>query len=608
MSVNLLARRHSSYLPSQTDYSLYENQYMTTKALGSGTITFTIPAAINASAVVSVSYRKNGGAWTTTANSSSAVTISVNVVTNDVIEWKADATRFAASNSSGNYSHFNSTCQCNIYGNILSLLYENEFINKHTLKTNVTNAFNSIFNGWTNLIDASNLILPITEVSANYGTNMYACMFKDCTSLIYPPNELPEITALSGLSSVYVQMFEGCTSLIKCPDMDWGVLGNCNNATFASMFNGCTVLSQNIPNKIEVEEFSGTGNNSGLFRWMFQNCTHITTIPSLIIHNYTGAGTHVNHGVFNQTFRGCISLIDISNKTLSILNNSNCDSYYDFISVFCDCTSLQKTPLIKIPETHKFTFNRAFERVMSLTDLYLDIDTIYSTNTVTEEPFYIMFANTGETGSGSAYRGHNSMLHLYGAVNSASAFSNSHGIWGVTSSGSTGYAGWSPYWTVVEDSTARTLYLEDFPEAIDDYDMSDDHDSRNYESFVIDSIKFPDRHSTDTYFYNGDTITINDRVYHIWVPADVSWNGGLIYSESNFTLLTDTADFKRLVPQCLEQLNMSGQLDFRKYGNLLGANFSSLYAILSNDSIYKTGAEAHNLNYQLLSVEDRYVQ
>lgn len=451
MSNLLLCRHHPAEIGDTNDYSLYENQYMTTEALGSGTITFIIPAAIGTSPVVNVSYRKNGGAWTTTANSSSAVTISVNVVTNDVVEWKADATRFAASNSSGSYSYFSSTCQCNIYGNILSLLYADEFINKYTLKTDVTNAFNSIFREWTNLIDASNLILPVTEININDGTNMYACMFKGCTSLIYPPSELPEITALSKLSSVYVQMFEGCTSLIKCPDMDWGVLGNCNHGTFYQMFNGCTALSQNIPDKIEVEEYSATGNYTGLFRAMFQNCTHITTIPSLIIHNYTGANTNINHGAFNATFYGCTSLVDVSNKTLSILNNSNCDSYYDFYYVFAACTSLEKTPLIKIPETHKCTFSKAFEGVRNITDLYLDIDTIYSTATVADEAFYLMFTSTGKTGSGSAYRGNNSMLHLYGAVNSASAFSNSHGIWGVTSSGSTGYAGWSPYWTVVTE-------------------------------------------------------------------------------------------------------------------------------------------------------------
>lgn len=588
----LLIRRHSA--GQKLDCSLYENQYLTIKALGSGTITFTIPAAINASPVVSVSYRKNNGAWTTTANSSSVVTISVSVVTNDVVEWKANATRFASGNSSGSYSYFSSTCQCNVYGNILSLLYEDVFINKYTLKTDVTNAFNSIFSGWTNLIDASNLILPVTEINVNDGTNMYACMFKGCTSLIYPPGELPEITALSKLSSVYVQMFEGCTSLIKCPDMNWGVLGNCNHGTFFQMFNGCTALSQNIPNKIEVEEYSATDGYTGLFRSMFQNCTHITTIPSLIIHNYTGANTNSNHGAFNSTFRGCTSLIDISNKTLSILNNSNCDSYYDFYYVFVGCTSLQKTPLLKIPETRKNTFDRAFENVRNITDLYLDIDTIYSTNTVADESFYYMFVNTGTTGNPSAYRGNNSMLHLYGTVNSASDFDNCHGIWGVTTSGSTGYAGWSPYWTVVAEQTAITLYVDDFAEGCTD--LWDGHGQWN-QHLVDDFITRPDRAGVDTYIYTGNTITIGNRVYHIWRQADVSWNDLNNYSYET-TILTTTADYERLYSQSLYGGYENRSLDYQEVD--FGITNTTLYTMLQDDSVYM------NLNtgeFQIVKVE-----
>lgn len=602
---NILQRIHTESFGDTIGRAHYNLEYMTTEALGSGTITFTIPASIGTSAVVNVSYRKNNGAWITTANSSSDVTISVNVVTNDVVEWKANATRFAAGNSSGNYSYFSSTCQCNIYGNILSLLYADEFINKYTLKTNVTNAFNSIFNSWTNLIDASNLILPITEISTNDGGNMYACMFKDCTSLIYPPNELPEITASSALSSVYVQMFEGCTSLIKCPNMDWGVLGNCNHGTFYQMFNGCTALSQNIPNKIEVEEYSATSSYTGLFRSMFQDCTHITTIPSLIIHNYTGANSGSNHGAFNSTFRGCTSLIDISNKALSILNNSNCESYYDFYNTFIGCTSLEKTPLLKIPETRKNTFLRTFENVRHLTDLYLDIDTIYSTNTVADEAFYTMFANTGTTSSGSAYRGNNSMLHLYGTVNSASAFSNSHGIWHVTTSGSTGYAGWSPYWTVVEEQITKTIYIDDFPEGCSD--LWDGHGLWNQQA-MEDVIYRPERFNVDTYVYDGDSLQIGNKVYYIWRPANVSWNSLTPDQGASgiYTILTTTVDYKRLYSQSLIGAVDNGTIEYRNLD--FGVNPTALYALLVDDSTYRDITSLRSNNFHIVNLSTTNIE
>lgn len=603
MSVNLLARRHSSYLPSQTDYSLYENQYMTTAALGSGNITFTMPSKVGTSYLTNVSYRKNGGEWTTTTNSSSEVVVTVSVVANDIIEWKGNGKRLCGGGAYTSASRFGGTVQFNVYGNAMSMLWGDDFIGQTQFPDTARERVMQGLFYQSSVVDASNLVLPATHLS---NTHAYMGMFSGCTSLVYPPAELPKPESSVTLELTYIAMFDGCSSMIRCPDMNWeGALGTCKNGTFYKMFYGCTALTDNIPNKIEVQNYTASTSGYQIFRMMFQGCTHITTIPSLIIHNNNSTLTGTDNGPFYYAFYGCTSLVDLSNKTLAIENSTN-TSGYEFYYTFAACTNIEKSPLIRVPETHKATFYRMFDGgTRKITDLYLDIDNVYTDGTASNGAFYYMFVNTGITVAGnSAWNNRQGqMLHLYGDITTSSAFSTSYGIFGTAST-----AGWSPYWTVVEDSTARTLYLEDFPEAIDDYDMSDDHDSQNYESFVIDSIKFPDRHSTDTYFYNGDTITINDRIYHIWVPADVQWNNGLIYNNMNFTLLTDTADFKRLVPQSLEQLNRLGQLDFRVYSNLLGAEFSSLYAILSNDSTYMTGTTAHNLNYQLLTVEDRYVQ
>ena len=129
MSINILARRHSSYPPSQTDYSLYENQYLTTEVLESGgTITFTIPSAVNTSKVTNVSYRKNGGEWITTANSSSEVIITVNVDADDIIEWKGDATCYCGGGTFESSSHWGGTASFDVYGNLMSMLYNDDFI------------------------------------------------------------------------------------------------------------------------------------------------------------------------------------------------------------------------------------------------------------------------------------------------------------------------------------------------------------------------------------------------------------------------------------------------------------------------------------------------
>lgn len=599
---NILQRLHTESFGDTMGRAHYNLEYLTTKALGSGNITFTIPSNVGTSYLTNVSYRKNGGEWTTTTNSSSEVVITVSVVANDIIEWKGNGKRLCGGGAYTSASKFGGTVQFNVYGNAMSMLWGDDFIGQTQFPDTARERVMQGLFYQSSVVDASNLVLPATHLS---NTHAYMGMFSGCTSLVYPPAELPEPESSVTLELTYMAMFSDCTSMVRCPDMNWGVLGTCKNGTFYKMFYGCTALTDNIPDKIEVQNYTASTSGYQIFRQMFRGCTHITTIPSLIIHNNNSTITGADNGPFYHVFYGCTSLIDLSNKTLTIENSTN-TSGYEFSYTFAASTNIEKSPLIRVPETHKCTFYRMFDGgTRKITDLYLDIDNVYTDGTASNGAFYYMLVNTGGTGAGtSAWNNQQGqMLHLYGDITTSSAFSTSYGIFGGAST-----AGWSPYWTVVEESTARTLYLEDFPESIDDYDMSDDHDSREYESFVIDSIKYPDRHSTDTYFYNGDTITINDRIYHIWVPADVSWNDGLFYSDMGFALLTDTADYKRLVPQCLEQLNMLGQLDFREYGNLLGANFSSLYAILSNDSIYMTGTDAHNLNYQLLTVEDRYAQ
>lgn len=599
---NILQRLHTESFGDTMGHAHYNLEYLTTKALGSGNITFTIPSDVTTYNLTDVSYRKNGGEWTTTANSSSEIVITVSVVANDVIEWKGSGIGLCGGGVYTASSRFGGTVQFNVYGNVMSMLWDDDFIGQTQFpNTSRERVMQGLFYQ-SSVVDASGLVLPATHLS---NSHTYMGMFSGCTSLVYPPAELPEPDSTVVLNLTYISMFENCSSMLRCPDMKWeGVLGECKNGTFYKMFYNCTALTDNIPNKIEVQNYTANATGYQIFRQMFHMCTHITTIPSLIIHNNNSTITGVNDGPFYYAFCGCTSLVDLSNKTLAIENSTN-TAGYEFYYTLSTCTNIEKSPLIRISETHKGTFQRMFDGgARKITDLYLDIDNVYTDGTASNGAVYYMFVNTGNTTAGtSAWNNQQGqMLHLYGDITTSSAFSTSYGIFGIAST-----AGWSPYWTVVADSTARTLYLDDFPQSIDDYDMSDEHGEQDYESFVIDSIEHPENHTIDTYFYNGDTITINDRVYHIWVPADVYWNYGLTENSMNFTLLTDTADFKRLISQSLYQLNMNGQLNFRDYSQLLGANFSSLYGILSNDSMYMTGTGAHQQNYQLISVEDFYV-
>lgn len=101
-------------------------------------------------------------------------------------------------------SYFGGTAQIKVYGNIMSLIYGDNFINQVVI--NKEAIFYELFwECWDTLIDAQNLILPAIELS-NY---CYCEMFKNCTNMIKAP-EIPNISPAMGS---FVDMFLSCNSL-----------------------------------------------------------------------------------------------------------------------------------------------------------------------------------------------------------------------------------------------------------------------------------------------------------------------------------------------------------------------------------------------------------
>ena len=115
-----------------------------------------------------------------------------------------------------------------VYGNIMSLVYGDDFIGKTTI---YDRNFQNLF-AHTDLTSAKNLILPATTIKLN----AYDGMFKGCTLLTAAP-ELPA-TTLEGYC--YKEMFYNCTSLTKAPVLpattvpSWGYYG---------MFKDCSLLN-----------------------------------------------------------------------------------------------------------------------------------------------------------------------------------------------------------------------------------------------------------------------------------------------------------------------------------------------------------------------------
>ena len=125
---------------------------------------------------------------------------------------------------------FNITQSCNIGGNIMSLLFNDDFEDKTDL-TGYDAAFGSLFLQQP-IVDASELILPATTLSMV----CYAAMFDGCTSLTTAP-ALPATTLADGC---YTGMFRSCTSLRTVHGLPAPVL---TDQCYAVMFQHCSNLS-----------------------------------------------------------------------------------------------------------------------------------------------------------------------------------------------------------------------------------------------------------------------------------------------------------------------------------------------------------------------------
>lgn len=225
----------------------YSDQYFTIKALSSGTISlYPPPSSYN-----DLAYSKNGKRWVYINPDS---TYSIQVSLGDKIRIKCVTTAYMTLIK-------DSSCQYEVFGNIMSLLYGDDFKDKLIIQTAYT--FSNLFYGSHNLLNAKNLILPATILTEC----CYYRMFCNCSNLTVAP-ELPATTLAR---SCYYEMFCGCTSLTAAPVLPATTLvDSCYN----SMFRRCTSLT-------ETPQLPVTTLAYYCYNQMFQGCTKLNKITML---------------------------------------------------------------------------------------------------------------------------------------------------------------------------------------------------------------------------------------------------------------------------------------------------------------------------------------
>jgi len=185
-----------------------------------------------------IEYSLNAGPWTSITSTSSGVMI--NVSQGDNIRFrgtnnvycngnKTQYSGFGLGESGTNGDYVSNAASFNVEGNIMSLIYGDNFINQTSFPSGTYNLC-SLFKK-AKVVSAENLILPVTILTEA----CYRAMFSWATNL----TKAPALPATTLAKFCYWYMFES-TAITTAPDL---LAETLVNSCYGSMFTGCASLN-----------------------------------------------------------------------------------------------------------------------------------------------------------------------------------------------------------------------------------------------------------------------------------------------------------------------------------------------------------------------------
>ena len=254
----------------------YLKKYLTLTAETAGTFSFKIPSVVTPSILSSVSYSlDNGSTWVTTSNTNDEITITTpSVSAGDKVLWKGIGRATSkASMSSSNASTFGSTCKFSVSGNIMSMIYGDNFRGRTTLPSTYT--FQALFLDNINykyyLTSAENLKLPATTMTEG----CYFLLFQKCQNM----TKAPQLPATTLAKWCYAQMFQDCNKLIESPKLPAKTLAQ---GCYMVMFSNCKALKKIEMLATDISAGSCLNNwvNGVASSGTFIKATSMTSLPS----------------------------------------------------------------------------------------------------------------------------------------------------------------------------------------------------------------------------------------------------------------------------------------------------------------------------------------
>lgn len=320
---------HRVVKPSYTPLP-YDQQYLTFDIISGGTIGW---KNFDDATPKQIEYSKDYGSTWIPITSTSAGTI-FNVAAGDKIMFRGNNDAYGETGSK--YTSFSSDgALFNISGNIMSLMYGDNFAGKNTFNDDTLSyIFANLFYG-TGVVNASNLILPASALT-DY---CYSSMFNGCTSI----TSAPALPAMTLADRCYGNMFQGCASLASAPELPataltsecyYYMFSNCRSLTTAPalpattlaincycyMFHFCTGLTQ-------APVLPATALTNYCYQGMFILCTSLSQAPAL-------PATTLTIGCYNQMFYYCTGLTSAPELPATTLTD------YCYYGMFDNCRSL----------------------------------------------------------------------------------------------------------------------------------------------------------------------------------------------------------------------------------------------------------------------------
>ena len=256
----------------------------------------------------------------------------------------------------------------NLAGNIMSLLYPDNFSNAFSLSRH-DYAFVNLFENCTGLYKIISDILPARTLS----NSCYSRMFYNCSNLISVPETLlpalnlydncyhamfyncvnlsntPKLPANQLFEYCYSKMFYGCKSLISTPELPAMYLAP---ACYFEMFRYCSGL-------VNTYDLPALILENDCYNSMFRECTNLTYGPSIY-------ATTVSDYCCNAMFYGCFKLIYVGDLKATELKPS-C-----YNAMFYRCTSLVDAPRIFATTLDSYCCNAMFYQCNKIVSISLN--------------------------------------------------------------------------------------------------------------------------------------------------------------------------------------------------------------------------------------------